>query len=420
MWRLTLWFCLACSLSLNVYLLMTLYIDKVEGSIVSPQDLVITKPTLSDSQLKNSGGMHAGTEEISSTTTKQTSLAVDSQRETPDSVSFDQVKQAIDLKDYIHASFLTNTLVNAAKADNSQKFKLDTTFNEIKRYWLQQTKALIQQSSFIDAELSINAFLEVQRDDVDFLYQQVSLYLQQQLIELAIKHAYEVQYHVFDEVHKQKVFLYARDFAQQQADTLANKSLWLELSELVQETLVLDPDNLNLLWLLIRALYELGELERAKDSIEILIEHPNYQVKARDLLAKIDATLNAPESISLKRQGEHFIVDATINAQVNVSLLLDTGASISLLSERAFDELMQYSEATYLRDIQMNTAGGAIIASLYQVDEVNIQGNVVNDFVFAVSDFASDHNDGLLGMNFLKQFDFYIDQDNSELTLKDK
>jgi predicted aspartyl protease len=101
--------------------------------------------------------------------------------------------------------------------------------------------------------------------------------------------------------------------------------------------------------------------------------------------------------------------------------MLDTGASISLLSESAFDELSQYSDVIYIKDLNLNTAGGIVTANIYQVAEVSIQGYVVNDFLFAVShSYANDYNDGLLGMNFLKAFDFHIDQNNGLLILKNK
>ena len=188
--------------------------------------------------------------------------------------------------------------------------------------------------------------------------------------------------------------------------------------------IIFDPQHLNLQWLFVRAQYQLGEFEYARNAIEPLLAEPNYKIKAHALLAEIEAALRKPQSIPLRRQGEHFIVQALVNDTFNVSLMLDTGASISLLSESAFEALSQYSDVTYMKDLNMSTAGGTITASIYQVAEFSIQGYIVNDFVFAVTPSyvsgGSEGNDGLLGMNFLRNFDFHIDQNNSSLMLKNK
>jgi clan AA aspartic protease (TIGR02281 family) len=196
--------------------------------------------------------------------------------------------------------------------------------------------------------------------------------------------------------------------------------LWLELRSLIEEVLLFDSQNPNLQWLLVRAQYQLGQFEYARNAIEPLLNQPNYKIKAQALLAEIETALREPQSIPLSRQGEHFIVQALINDTFNVSLMLDTGASISLLSEPAFEGLSRYSEVVYVKDLQLNTAGGIITASIYQVDQFTIQDYIINDFIFAVSPYVSEGNDGLLGMNYLSAFDFYIDQNNSLLILKNK
>jgi clan AA aspartic protease (TIGR02281 family) len=273
---------------------------------------------------------------------------------------------------------------------------------------------------FTHAENSISAYLLFQRDDSDFLYQQVDLYWQQQLPLLAIRYAYEMQYHVFNEVENRAAVNFARQLVQQQVDVFITNNLWLELRSLIEEVLLFDSQNPNLQWMLVRAQYQLGQFEYARKTIDPLLNQPNYKIKARALLAKIEAALRDPQSIPLSRQGEHFIVQAVMNDTFKVSLMLDTGASISLLSERAFEALSRYSEVVYVKDLQLNTAGGIVTTSIYQVDQFTIQGYTINDFIFAVSPYVSEGNDGLLGMNFLSAFDFYIDQNNNSLILKNK
>ncbi|NQZ84003.1 MAG: clan AA aspartic protease [Colwellia sp.] len=393
MWRIVLFFALLCSVVLNVYLFMQLNVRTIENQFHQEFD--------------GQGQQHAADMK------KGKSVEKDSYVENTKSAqqSANNIKNAIKAKDYFNASYLMNILAN----DHHDQL------STVRLFWLDVTRGLIQHKLFTDAENSISAYLAFQRDDSGFLYQQVDLYWQQQLPLLAIKHAYEVQYHVFNENEIRGAVNFARDLVQQHVDGLINNNHWLELSDLVAEVLLFDPQNQNLQWLFVRAQYQLGEFEYARNAIEPLLNEPNYKIKARALLAKIEAALRKPQSIALSRQGEHFIVPALINDTFNVSLMLDTGASISLLSQSAFEALNQYSAVVYIKDINLNTAGGTITASIYQVDEFSIKDYVINDFIFAVSpSYLNEGSDGLLGMNFLKSFDFHIDQNNSLLILKNK
>ena len=390
MWRITLFIGLVCSIVLNIYLFIQLNIRTIETKI-QQQPLVNLPQRVVHIKADNN----------------QNSLF--EQPEYAQQIA-NNIKKAINERDYFNASYLMNTLAN----DH------EMALPEVRLFWLQTTVTLIKQKLYTDAENSISAYLAFQSDDSDFLYQQVDLYWQQQLPLMAIKLAYEVQYHVFNEVEKRNALNFARDLVQQQIDVLINNNHWLELRRLIEEATLFDPESLNLQWFFVRAQYQLGEFDYARNAIEPLLTQPNYKIKAQALLVKIETALRKPQSIPLSRQGEHFIVQANINNTFSVSLMLDTGASISLLSEPAFEALRQYSEVAYIKDVNLNTAGGVVTASIYQVAEFAIQGYSVSDFVFAVSPYISAGNDGLLGMNFLKAFDFHIDQSNSFLILKNK
>jgi len=321
-----------------------------------------------------------------------------------------KINKSITEQDYFNASFLLSRLVNIDQAQ----------LPKIRDFWLEATKNLIKQQSFISAENAIDAYLTFNSDDIDFRYQQVDLRWQQGLFLAAIKHAYEVQYHLSSEVEINQAMIVARELVIKQVKVLVNSTSWLELSEWIEEALLLDTDNPNLQLIYAQAQYQLGEFEYARNAIEPLLNQPNYKIKAQALLADIEHALRLPQSVPLIRQGEHFIVQALINDTVSLSLMIDTGASISLLSESAFDTLNSNSDATYIKELTFNTAGGQVTSSIYQIDEFSIQGYTVNNFVFSVSPYVNEHYDGLLGMNFLKNFDFHIDQENSVLILKNK
>jgi len=68
-----------------------------------------------------------------------------------------------------------------------------------------------------------------------------------------------------------------------------------------------------------------------------------------------------------------------------------------------------------------NTANGPVRASIYTLDSLSVGDWQVNNLEIGVLDLGSrpDMN-GLLGMNFLSHFQFFIDQDKALLRLTAK
>jgi len=66
-------------------------------------------------------------------------------------------------------------------------------------------------------------------------------------------------------------------------------------------------------------------------------------------------------------------------------LLVDTGASMTVLTSRYFNQI-------------------------YRLAEFALDDFVINGFEISVIDYTASQSDGLLGMNFLSRFDFQLDQ----------
>lgn len=325
---------------------------------------------------------------------------------------FIKLKSALKNRQYDKASnFFHDILLNPIT---------ELQFNQLKTYWLSSVDSLISNKQITAAEESIQTYLSFKQDDVDFLTKHVLVLWESNDHLSAIKHAYEIQYYVFDEQSNLQVIEQARTLVNNLAQQYVNKGLWQELVVLVEQVQSYDSEYLELAWLLASAQYNLGEFDSAYLSIQPLIEQPNYKLNAIKLLEKIEFAQRQPETIQLAKEGQHYLVDVTFDAVFDVTLMIDTGASISLLTEETFVSLSNRTKVKYLKEVELYTAGGAVNAGLYQVSEAAIADYVVSDLIFAVSPYASDTNDGLLGMNFLQAFDFHIDQKNHVLTLKNK
>ncbi len=105
------------------------------------------------------------------------------------------------------------------------------------------------------------------------------------------------------------------------------------------------------------------------------------------------------------------------NREVSTTLILDTGASIVALHRGIADNLQIH----HFRKARAQVAGGQIIdTDLAKLSYIQVGPNRVEGIYAGILDFeggAVDHS-GLLGMNFLRHFDYSLDLKNSVIRWK--
>ena len=116
--------------------------------------------------------------------------------------------------------------------------------------------------------------------------------------------------------------------------------------------------------------------------------------------------------------GAHHVVKASLQNQ-DLRLLLDTGASITTLTPNAARRLnIDYAQS---QSIKLATAGGLVVAPLIEVSGFAVGDVKVEQLQVAVLPLSGAGDfDGLLGMNFLRQFASSIDQQAGLLYLGEK
>ncbi|MDH5437071.1 MAG: retroviral-like aspartic protease family protein, partial [Gammaproteobacteria bacterium] len=121
--------------------------------------------------------------------------------------------------------------------------------------------------------------------------------------------------------------------------------------------------------------------------------------------------------IPLHRSGNSFLVDARSADGQSIRLLIDTGASMTILTPDVLDQRgIRYQDTG--RTGTFNTANGRVQAPVYKLDSLSVGEWQVNNIEVGVLSLGSSSNvDGLLGMNFLNKFQFFIDQNESLLRL---
>lgn len=168
-----------------------------------------------------------------------------------------------------------------------------------------------------------------------------------------------------------------------------------------------------------------GDTDRARSLLTPLAEHPQLGARARSLLndpapARSSAPAAPPaDRLSLTQVGSHYALPLTLDERSEVNLVIDTGASLTTLSQSAFERLRGQVRFTELGPQMFNTAGGSTRGMVYRVESVQLGRHRLEGAPVAVLDFDTPAGvDGLLGMNILSRFRFEVEQDEQRLKLQ--
>lgn len=201
---------------------------------------------------------------------------------------------------------------------------------------------------------------------------------------------------------------------------LATQQRWKELLALRQRLVVLDPNNAQYHYQLAELQSQLRLYDEALYSLYFILQDAVMGSKAQALERRIKTQLRLAQGVTvpLTVVGAHHVVDATIQ-NLDLRLLLDTGASITTLTPNAARRLnIDYAQS---QSITLATAGGMVVAPLIEVSGFAVGEAAVERLQVGILPMSSTADfDGLLGMNFLRQFASSIDQQAGLLYLAEK
>ncbi len=124
-------------------------------------------------------------------------------------------------------------------------------------------------------------------------------------------------------------------------------------------------------------------------------------------------------TVPIQRVGHLLIVPIQVNGTRKARLILDTGASHTILSHEVSQDLGLLSAARST-SVTLKTAGGPVQAELVRVDSIRVAEAEVRNSLVAVYDMPDVPRgvDGLLGLSFLNQFQVTLDTARGELRLR--
>jgi clan AA aspartic protease (TIGR02281 family) len=125
-------------------------------------------------------------------------------------------------------------------------------------------------------------------------------------------------------------------------------------------------------------------------------------------------------SIPIEKNGAIVIVDATLNGKASAKLIVDTGASYTMISSAKAKELGIDLDGSR-RTIPFHTANGVIQAPLADLESITVGGMEIKNLTAAIHDaLPNTRVTGLLGLDFLSHFRMDIDTQKGVLHLEKK
>ena len=127
----------------------------------------------------------------------------------------------------------------------------------------------------------------------------------------------------------------------------------------------------------------------------------------------------SPAAVPVERLGNILVVSATLNGSRQARLIVDTGASQTIISQRMAFDLGLYPTAHHSQ-VLLHTASGTVQADSMVLDSLRIAGAEIRNSPVLIYDLPDLPLavDGLLGLSFLGAYQVTLDIARGELLLK--
>ena len=163
----------------------------------------------------------------------------------------------------------------------------------------------------------------------------------------------------------------------------------------------------------------MGNPQSALLPLAQISNHTQLGAEARRLIAQIEESelpvTNAIEELPLIATAGQFLVEATIDDTLAITVLIDTGAAMTVLDSKVLEKLGYNLSG---RQEYFATANGVVQAAVVTVDSFSLgRASLSSVSVGSLNLNMPNNVDGLLGMNFLRHYDFHIDQNRDLLIL---
>jgi len=207
-----------------------------------------------------------------------------------------------------------------------------------------------------------------------------------------------------------------REVSTKHIDSLLERNEFAQLITFLEEMIAYDSADNFYKFRLAQLYMNLDKVSEARTILDELQYDEVYEQNVKSILNVIEKEKDEQYkyAIPLQRHGEHYVVNMLLDGSF-FTLMLDTGATYILLDEEKASMLEVLRD-----DLVLQTVGNDVNARLANVKEMQMGNLTLSNIEVTTAPFKRNGIDGLLGMNFFRQFSFLINQEQGVLYLNPK
>ena len=246
--------------------------------------------------------------------------------------------------------------------------------------------------------------------------QMIVVYLKQDDLVHAIALIMQAKENYISESEDKRLATQLKDVTLQHIEALEKREEYTQLISFLEEMITYDSTDNFYAFRLAQLYMKLDKTDEASLLLEGLKYDEVYAQNVKTLLNSIDKDEEEvyEYAIPLQRYGEHYVANVFLDGTA-FNLMLDTGATFIFIDEDRASMLEVVRD-----DLILETAGNNVNAKLCNASSMTVGNLKLSNIEVTVAPFKRDGIDGLLGMNFFKQFTFFINQEENVLYLNPK
>ncbi|GLR69676.1 retropepsin-like aspartic protease family protein [Agaribacter marinus] len=337
-------------------------------------------------------------------------------------------------QDLIEDKAFTNT-DNVLQADSSTNEINDIAIVEDPSNWdtLQQLRG---QKRYEELLVVVRQYLRMHPKSIPALLLEAETIYHTQNLNTAITHYYGLRDLPLDDEQRYEVNKFIEIHSSKIIQQFSGDESWNLLAAFLEPLFHIDPTNRRYIMALAKAYgmdaqYSLMEdilaslptddpraqkLRRQIYNSDNSVEEKPLLTAAQNDLAFDRQMMSADDVVVLRKFQNQYLSNVSLG-RANMKLLVDTGASITAVSDAYLPALKAFGE--YLGVFQVQTAGGQISSQMYKVPELMVGKTRVKNVTLMVLDGKNLGDfDGLLGMNVISRYDVISNDNFGGIVLK--
>ena len=304
--------------------------------------------------------------------------------------------------------------------------------------YLAQTRRWLAAQEYAKLDAFFPLYLRQYPQDVEFLLLEAEYIAHTHLLSDAIIHYHSMLSLPLNNAQQDRVQNTIARLTNRTITQLKQANSWDILAQFVEPLLQVSPTSRELILALATAYARQQQAGLMENTLASIRYDDPQAMKIRGIIQQYDDELNAQTdratkatndnprknvptgvaSIGLQKYGDQYVVESSLSGN-QVYFLIDTGASTTAISRQKFKALFKSVDTKFVGQFNVQTANGTVRSPMYQFASLEIaKAKVKNINVMVLPLDELGHSDGLLGMNFLREFDFRIDQQNALLHLQ--